>query len=133
MRGKLKETFPEKSGEVSTWKFGKFHAVEHCVITIILWGWLENASCQSGERAHKELLKRLAGIQNNREVFRQFLSYWERFERLSRAQNQDNHDVAELESNEFEVSEEEAREESMHSCELGIRCPLFFMAANRHD
>ena len=21
----------------------------------------------------------------------------------------------------------------MHGCELGVRCPLFFMAANRHD
>ena len=38
MREKLKETFPEKSGEESGWKFGKFHAVEHCEVTIILWG-----------------------------------------------------------------------------------------------
>ena len=35
MREKLKETFPEKSGEESGWKFGKFHAVEHCVVTIL--------------------------------------------------------------------------------------------------
>jgi len=57
MREKLKETFPEKSGELLGWNFGKFHAVEHFVVTIILWGWLENTCCQSGERAHKELLK----------------------------------------------------------------------------
>ena len=35
MREKLKETFPKKSGEESGWKFGKFRAVEHCVVTII--------------------------------------------------------------------------------------------------
>ena len=35
MREKLKETFPVKSGEESGWKFGKFRAVEHCVVTII--------------------------------------------------------------------------------------------------
>ena len=127
MREKLKETFPKKSGEESGWKFGKFHAVEHSVVTIIFWGWIETTSCQSGERGHKELLKCLAGIHNNRQVFRQFLSYWERAEQLSRAQN----DFEEDEIN--QVCEEETREEAMHSCELGVRCPLFFMAANRHD
>ena len=65
MRIKLKESFLEKSGEESGWKFGKFHAVEHCVATIILCGWIETTSCQSGERVHKELLKCLAGIKNN--------------------------------------------------------------------
>jgi len=94
-------------------------------------GWLENTSCQLGERAHNELLKCFAGIQNNREVFRQFLIYWERSKQLSRVQNQDNHIVEELENN--KVSDEDAREESMHSGELGVCCPLFFMTANRHD
>ena len=121
MREKLKETFPEKSGQEPGWKFGKFHAVEHCIVTIIFWGWIETTSCQSGERGHKELLKCLARIHNNREVFQQFLSYWESAEQLAREQN----DFEEVENK--EVCEEEAHEEAMHSCELGVRCPLFFM------
>jgi len=62
MREKFKETFPEKSKEISGWNFRKFHSVEHCVATIVLFGWIENTSCQSGERAQNELLKCLAGI-----------------------------------------------------------------------
>ena len=119
MREKFKEIFPEKSGEISGWKFGKFHAVENCIVTIIFWGWIETTPCQSGERGCKALLKCFAGIHNNRQVFRQFLSYWERAEQLSRAKN----DFEEDEIN--QVCEEETREEAMHSCKLGVRCPLF--------
>ena len=97
-----------------------------------MWGWLENTYCQSGERAHKDFLKCLQKIHNNREVFPQFLWYWERAEQLWREKNKNDFE-AELEVDDNEVSEEDKCEESMHSCELGVRCPLFFMAANRHE
>ena len=51
---------------------------------------------------------------------------------MSREKNQNDFEV-ELEVDDIELSEEDKREESMHSCELGVRCPLIFMAANRHD
>ena len=58
----LKETFPEKGGEESGWKFGKFHGVKHLPLWIILFGWIEIFCGQPGERGHKELLKSLKSL-----------------------------------------------------------------------
>jgi len=129
----LKETFPEKSGEVSLWSFPKFHNVEHIPLWIILFGWVENFSGQAGERAHRELLKSLAGCVNNHEVFLQYLRYWERVEQLARARReaQGNQDTDSLGLG--PTSKGEEREEAMHACELGVRCPLLFMARHRSD
>ena len=38
MMESLKETVPEKGGEESGWKFGKFHGVKHLPLWIILFG-----------------------------------------------------------------------------------------------
>ena len=91
MMESLKETFPEKGGEASTWKFGKFHNVKHVPLWIIFLGWIEIFSGQSGERGHRELLKSLAHCVNNRDVYAQYLRYWERVELLSRARRE-HHD-----------------------------------------
>ena len=100
----------------------------------MFFGWLENTSCQSGELAHKILLKALAGNVNNYNVFIQFLRYWERYEQLVRAEREndeargaDAHDAEEMRC----APEDNARAEAMHACELGTRCPLFFMALHR--
>ena len=57
----LKATFPDKSGEVQAWNFGKFHDILHLQLNIILWGWIEITSGQPGEGEHRELLNALAG------------------------------------------------------------------------
>ena len=49
MMEKLKEVFPEKSGEAQAWNFRKFHDIVHTPIAILLFGWIETASSQSGE------------------------------------------------------------------------------------
>ena len=131
---KLKEVFPEKSGEEQAWNFRKFHDILHTSVIIMFFGWLENTSCQSGELAHKILLKALAGNLNNYNVFIQFLRYWERYEQLCRAGREaaDADEATEADSGDEEVrTEDRAREEAMHACELGTRCPLFFMALHR--
>jgi hypothetical protein len=68
----------------------------------------------------------------------QYLRFWERVEQLSRARREAKQ-AAESDSDES-VSDAEAasklhadQEESMHACELGIRCPLFFMALHREE
>ena len=71
--GKAQGSFPEKSGEEHTWNFRKFHDIIHTSVIIMFFGWLENKSCQSGELAHKILLKAWAGNLNNDNVFIQFL------------------------------------------------------------
>jgi hypothetical protein len=70
MMEKLKEVFPEKSGEAKAWNFRKFHEIVHTPILIMFFGWIETTSCQSGELANKILLKALAGNLNlNRSEF----------------------------------------------------------------
>jgi hypothetical protein len=51
MMGKLKELFPEKSGEVKAWNFRKFHEIVHNPIFIVFFGWIKTTSCQSSESA----------------------------------------------------------------------------------
>ena len=50
---KLKNVFPEKSGEQQAWNFRKFHDILHTSMFIMFFGWLETTSCQSGELAQK--------------------------------------------------------------------------------
>ena len=142
MMESLKDTFPEKGGELSGWKFGKFHSVQHLPLWVILFGWIEIFSGMTGERGHRELLKSLAGCVNNRDVFGQYLTFWERAEQLARARRE--HAQCDSESTDSESDPESdtdldaagsqndaAAAESMHACELGVRCPLFFMALDR--
>ncbi len=86
----LKEVFPEKSGEANGWNFRKFHDIVHTPIPIMFFGWIETTSCQSGELAHKILLKALAGNLNNSNFFIQFLRYRERIEQLLRAERENS-------------------------------------------
>ena len=132
MMESLKETFPDKSGEAQAWNFGKFHDVLHLPLCIILWGWIENTSGQSGEGAHRELLKALAGCVNNKEVFMQFLRFWERLEQLARAQLEDESDSdSDADSDAEPRAEKAEKSESVTGCELAVRCPLFFMTLHR--
>ncbi len=69
-------------------------------------------------------------------MFIQFLRYWERYEQLVRSEREtdeaggdDAHDQEESEMP--RATEDLARAEAMHACELGTRCPLFFMAMHR--
>ena len=126
----LKDTFPEKSGEKMAWCFPKFHDIIHIPLWIILLGWIENFSGQQGERGHKELLKSLAGCINNHDVFKQYLRFWERAEQLSRARREASDSDSCPDSG---ARSDRARDEAMHACELGVRCPLYFMALHRKE
>ncbi len=69
MMEKLKEVFPEKSGQAQGWNFRKLHDIVHTPILFMFFGWIETTSCQSGESAHKILLKTLAGNLNTSNIF----------------------------------------------------------------
>ena len=140
MMESLISTFPEKGGELSGWKFGKFHSVIHMPLWIIFIGWIEIFSGAPGESGHRELLKVLAGCVNNRQVYDQYLGHWERVEQLARArrehaENDGPSSGSDSDASEHDVPESDAskqtQEESMHACELGVRCPLWFMARYR--
>ena len=66
----LKRNLPDKCGEASAWNFEKAHSILHKVREIIvLWGNTDNTSCQGAEHAHIELIKSVAHLTNNKDVF----------------------------------------------------------------
>ena len=65
----LKKNLPNKCGEASGWNFEKAHSILHKVREIVMWGNTDNKSCQGAEHAHIELIKSVARLTNNKDVF----------------------------------------------------------------
>ena len=66
----LKKNLPDQCGEASSWNFEKEHSILHNVSEIVpLWGNSDNTSCQGAEHAHIELIKSVAHLTNNKDVF----------------------------------------------------------------
>ena len=65
----LKKNLPDKCGEASGWNFEKAHSILHKVSEIVLWGNSDNTSCQGAEHANIELIKSVAHLTNNKDVF----------------------------------------------------------------
>ena len=111
------QVFPNRDGTARGWKLGKFHAVVHTVLTIVMFGWTENTSGQWGERAHVDLMKSVARLTNNKDIFKQFLSWHERSSHIQRLFQAQSHEVVD--------SEEKV---SISPCELAIGYPLLLAA-----
>ncbi len=58
----LKTNLPEKSGEVSAWKFEKAHSILYKVRELILFGWSENFSTQGPEHCHIDFCKKRGSL-----------------------------------------------------------------------
>ncbi len=71
----LKECLPDRIGGAAGWCFEKAHSILHKVREIIMWGWSENTSCQGPEHAHIDLIKNVAHLTNNKDVFLCILRY----------------------------------------------------------
>ena len=71
----LKECLPDRIGGAKGWCFEKAHSILHKVREIIMWGWSENTSCQGPAHAHIDLIKNVAHLTNNKDVFLCILRY----------------------------------------------------------
>ena len=71
----LKTHLPDRVGGAKGWNFEKARSILHKVCEIVLWGWTENTSCQGPEHAHIELIKNVAHLTNNKDVFLCILRY----------------------------------------------------------
>jgi hypothetical protein len=71
----LKTHFPDRVGGAQGWNFEKAHSILHKVRAIIMWGWSENTSCQGPEHVHIDIIKSVAHLTNNKDVFLCILRY----------------------------------------------------------
>ena len=65
----LKSHLPDSVGGAKGWNFEKAHSILHKVREIVLWGNTDNTSCQGAEHAHIELIKSVAHLTNNKDIF----------------------------------------------------------------
>ena len=71
----LKTRLPDRVGGAKGWNFEKAHSILHKVREIVMWGWSENTSCQGPEHAHIDIIKSVAHLTNNKDVFLCILRY----------------------------------------------------------
>ena len=65
----LKSHLPDRVGGAQGWNFEKAHSILHKVREIVMWGWSENTSCQGPEHVHIDIIKSVAHLTNNKDVF----------------------------------------------------------------
>ena len=130
----LKNKLPDKCGEASGWNFEKAHSILHKVREIVLWGNSDNTSCQGAEHAHIELIKSVAHLTNNNDVFLCILrshtrvGFLRHYERL----------LSEVDGFPCEPADEYAADTQILcdrnfnvACETGIRYPTMPAMLNR--
>ncbi len=72
----LKSHLPDRvGGAQGGWNFEKAHSIQHKVREIVMWSWSENTSCQGPEHAHIDIIKSMAHLTNNKDVFLCILRY----------------------------------------------------------
>jgi hypothetical protein len=128
--------------------FEKAHSILHNVREIIMWGWSENTSCKGPEHAHIDLIKNVAHLTNNKDVFlcilryhcrRGFVQQYEQMledmldqgdsqpagaSQVSRKIDLDHEKIASVLNGDRNVSV---------ACELGVRYPTLRAMLNRGD
>lgn len=53
-------------GDSTGWRIIKFHIITHMIHHILMYGWIENSSCQAGEHCHRWFLKLIKHLTNNK-------------------------------------------------------------------
>ena len=130
----LKKNLPDQCGEASGWNFKK--GAQHSAQgpREALWSNSDNTSCQGAEHAHIELIKSVAHLTNNKDVFLCILRFHTRmgflrhYERL----------LSEMEGFPAESADEYAADMQILcdrnfnvACETGIRYPTLPAMLNR--
>ena len=124
---------------VQGWNFEKAHSILHKVHEIVMWGWSENTSCQGPEHAHIDIIKSVAHLTNNKDVFLCILCYHCRRGLLQQYEQllEDMIGPGEARNMQMEKTRmEKALTGDMNfsiSCELGVRYPSLRAMINRED
>jgi hypothetical protein len=128
----LKEYLPDKSGEKSQWNFEKAHSILHKVRDLMMWGWSELTSCQGPEHAHIDILKSVAHLTNNKDIFLCILRYHARRAHLQHLELllEDINRASECIPDVNDIVADDDDDDSC-ACEAGIRYPTLQSMVNR--
>ena len=143
----LNEHLPDRVGGAQGWNFEKAHSILHKVREIVMWGWSENTSCQGPEHAHIDLIKSVAHLTNNKDVFLCILRYHcrrglvQQYEQMLEDMLDGNEEAAAGESVSRPVAiDYDKMQQALSSdrnfsvsCELGVRYPVLKAVLNRED
>ena len=133
----LKSVFPDRDGKESGWKIGKCHDVLHVAQNIALFGWTQNTSGDWGEHGHRELLKCLAGLINNKDIFAQFARWHEKAGLLQRELQAESQSESESDSarpgglGRQQLGKSQKGDNP--ACELAVKYPLLHAAVHFKD
>jgi hypothetical protein len=142
----LNEHLPDRVGGAQGWNFEKAHSILHKVREIVMWGWSENTSCQGPEHAHIDLIKSVAHLTNNKDVFLCILRYHcrrglvQQYEQMLEDMLDGNEEAAgesvsrpvAIDLDKMQQALSSDRNFSV-SCELGVRYPVLKAVLNRED
>ena len=135
----LKSHLPDSVGGAKGWNFEKAHSILHKVREIVMWGWSENTSCQGPEHAHIDIIKSVAHLTNNKDVFLCILRYHCRRGLLQQYEQLLEDMVGPGEAREIQM-ERTRMEKALTgdrnfsiACELGVRYPSLRAMINRED
>ena len=142
----LIEHLPDRVGGALGWNFEKAHSILHKVREIILWGWSENTSCQGPEHAHIDLIKSVAHLTNNKDVFLCILRYHcrrglvQQYEQMLEDLLDGNEDAGGESASRPVALDRDKMQQALSSdrnfsvsCELGVRYPVLKALLNRAD
>jgi hypothetical protein len=129
----LKRVFPDRDGKETGWKIGKCHDIVHVAQNIALFGWSENTSGEWGEHSHIDLLKCLAKLTNNKDIFSQLASWHDRAGQLQQElQAESNHTGSEGNADDSQ-QQSWCRTKGNSPCELAVTYPLLHAAMHFKD
>jgi hypothetical protein len=142
----LNEHLPDRVGGAQGWNFEKAHSILHKVREIVMWGWSENTSCQGPEHAHIDLIKSVAHLTNNKDVFLCILRYHcrrglvQQYEQMLEDLLDGNEDAAGESVSRPVAFDHVKMQQALSSdrnfsvsCELGVRYPVLKAILNRKD
>ena len=142
----LNEHLPDRVGGAQGWNFEKAHSILHKVREIVMWGWSENTSCQGPEHAHIDLIKSVAHLTNNKDVFLCILRYHcrrglvQQYEQMLEDLLDGNEDAAGESVSRPVAFDHVKMQQALSSdrnfsisCELEVRYPVLKALLNRRD
>jgi hypothetical protein len=133
----LKQTFPERTGTTDAkgnligWRTEKIHSLLHNGRNILWFGCSDVTSAQGPERGHKNIVKKIGHLHNNKDIFLSLMRFHAKASQVQYLkQSLELNDVDSDGMSGLNLREIKDKNVSV-PCELGIRYPVLQAAIDR--